>query len=261
MSRSARRPATSRRWLRLGEYSWGRRAFLVAAALIGSAAVAYGANLARRNALWQVVRLCMIDQTTTGSPAPCLEVELSHGPDNGFVVLRPPVGEPDTILTPTRPLTGLEDRRLAADDLPNYFALAWNARRWLGAAATEDRVALAINSRLSRSPYKLKFHLGCLTKCFASSLRAGALGPRAGVWFRGPDMGPGLELWTYRSGAKAWGGLDPIRLALGFAGASSELRRTTLALVQTKTEFVVVAMKSRPGGWYASADDVLDARC
>ena len=260
MSRTAPRAAAARRRLRLSEYGWGRKAFLIFAALVGSAAFAYAANLAGRNALWQVVRLCAFDQTTTGSPRPCLEVDLSGGPDNGFAVLRPPVGEPDTILTPTRRITGLEDPRLEADDTPNYFALAWSARRWLAAPA-DDRVALAINSSLSRSQDQLHIHLGCIAPSFAASLRAGALGPRPRVWFRAADMAPGLEFWTYRSGGKDWRDLDPIRLARQLVGRQSELRRTTLAVAQTATEFVVVALKSRPGGWYASAEDVIDARC
>ncbi|MDE3177268.1 MAG: CDP-diacylglycerol diphosphatase [Pseudomonadota bacterium] len=257
---SAPRPA-SRRWLRLSEYGWGRKALLILAALVGSAAFAYAANLAARNALWQVVRVCMVDQTSTGSPRPCLEVDLSHGADNGFAVLRPPVGAPDTILTPTRRIVGLEDPRLAADDIPNYFALAWNARRWLTPAPAQDRLALAVNSRLARSQDQLHVHLGCMTQSFAATLRAGALGPRAGQWFRGPDMAPGLELWTYRGGDKDWRALDPIRLARNLVGGAGELRRTTLAVVQTPTEFVVAMLKSRPGGWYASADDVIDVRC
>lgn len=257
MSRSVPRPAKARRWLRLNEYGWARKALLVLAALVGSVALAYGANLARRNALWQVVRVCMIDQTTTGSPAPCLEVDLSHG----FAVLRPPVGEPDTILTPTRPIAGLEDPKLAAENLPNYFALAWSARHWAGDAGAHDRIALAVNSRMARSQDQLHIHIGCLTPSFASTLRTGALGPRAGVWFRAPDMAPGLELWTYRSGGKDLRDFDPIRLARGLVAAPGELRRMTVALVQTKTEFVAAALRSRPGGWFASADDVLDARC
>src|SRR5947208_5006379 len=90
--------APPRRRLRLSEYGWGRKALLILAALIGSAAFAYAANLASRNALWQVVRVCALDSATTGSPRPCLEADLA----GGFVVLRPPFGQPDTILAPTQ---------------------------------------------------------------------------------------------------------------------------------------------------------------
>lgn len=256
LSRPASRPASPSRG-RLRDYGWGRRAFLVVAAFVGSAALAYGANLASRNALWQVVRACMLDKSTTGSPLPCQQVELG---DAGFAVLRPPFGRPDTILTPTRRIVGLEDPQLQTPDAPNYFALAWDARHWLeGTAPADDRVALAVNSRLARTQDQLHIHIGCLSASFASRLKAGALGPARDIWFRGPDMGPGLELWTYRTGVKAWRDLEPFRLLPKLAGDG--LPRTTLAVTPTPAELVVVALRSRPGGWYAAAEDVIDARC
>ena len=259
LSRPASRSASSGR-RRLHDFGWARRAFLIVAAFVGSAAIAYGANLASRNALWQVVRACVLDKTTTGSPLPCLEVDLDDSA--GFAVLRPPFGRPDTILTPTRRIVGLEDPQLQAPGAPNYFALAWDARHWLpvadGASPAEDRVTLAVNSRLARTQDQLHVHIGCLSPSFASRLKVGALGPARDTWFRGPDMGPGLELWTYRT-AKDWGALDPFRLLPKLAGGGAQ--RTTLAVTPTPTEFVVVALRSRPGGWYAAAEDVIDGRC
>ncbi len=257
-SRTAARPASRRGRLRLSEYGWGRRAALIAAALLGSAAFAYAAEVAGRHALWQVERLCMFNKATTGSPFPCLEVNPAEG---GFVVLRPPFGRPDTILAPTRRVVGLEDPQLQAPDAPNYFALAWKARRWLNDAPADDRVALAVNSRLARSQDQLHVHIGCLSADFAARLRGGALGPARDAWFRSADMGPGLEVWTYRSGAKDWKAMAPFRLLKALVGDASAMKRTTLAVARMQGEFVVTALRSRPGGWYAAAEDVIDARC
>ena len=259
-SRPASRPARLGR-LRLSEYGWGRRLALIGAALVGSAAFAYAANLASRHALWQVVRACAFDQKTLGSPAPCLEANLGDGETRGYVVLRPPIGPPDTILSPTRPLPGLEAPELQEPGAPNYFALAWEARRWLDPKAPDDRAALAVNSRLARSQDQLHVHIGCLNAGFAASLQASGLGPVARAWRRGPDLGRRLEFWTYRSGAKDWAGLEPFRLLKQLVGEASLMQRTTLAAVQVKDEFVIVALVSRPGGWYAAAEDVIDARC
>jgi len=247
---------------RLSEYGWGRRAFLVGAALVGSVAFAYAADVASRNALWEVVRACAFDKATTGSPWPCLEVA---GPaDRGFAVLRPPFGRPDTILTPTRRILGLEDPQLQAPETPNYFALAFAARHWLGAAVAdprvEARVALAVNSRLARSQDQLHVHLGCIIPYFAERLHEG-LGPKPRMWFRGPDMAPGLELWTYRAGTRDMNALAPFRLALRLAGERAGLMRMTLVAATVGDELVVAALRSRRGGWYAAAEDVIAARC
>jgi len=263
MNETAARPARLIRRMQFDEFGWARQILLVAAALVGSAALAYAGNIAGRTALWQVVRACMLDKTTTGSPLPCLEVNLDDGPERGFAVLRPPLGHTDTILTPTRRIVGLEDPALQAPNAPNYFALAWSARRLLPGreAPADDRVALAVNSVLARSQDQLHIHIGCLTPSFAERLRAHGLGPKAGVWFRGPDLGKKLELWTFRSGSTDANGLEPFRLARELVGDDRSMSRTTLAVVTAGGEFVVVALRSRPGGWYAAAEDLLDLRC
>ncbi len=239
---------------RLSEYGWGRRIALVAAALVGSAAMAYAANLAGRNMLLQVARFCVLDQSTTGSPLPCLEANVVAG----YAVLRPPFGSSDTILTPLKPIKGLEDPQLQAPDVPNYFALAYAARRW--AVSGSGRVALGVNSRLARSQDQLHVHIGCLSSEFASRLSGGALGPRAAEWFRAGDMGPGLELWTYRGGRDI-AALAPFHLLKDLLSDEKAIARTTLAVVETPSDFVVVALRSRPGGWYAAAEDVVEGRC
>lgn len=263
MIQTAALPARLLSRLRMSEFGWARRTALVAATLVGSAAFAYAGNFASRTALWQVVRACTLDKTTLGSPLPCLEVNLDDGAERGYAVLRPPVGNPDTIVAPTRRIVGLEDPALQAPDAPNYFALAWQSRRFLpgGQALADERVALAVNSTLARSQDQLHIHIGCLTPGFAQRMRVRALGPNAGVWFRGPDIGRKLELWTYRSGSRDWAGLEPFRLARDLVGDERALARTTLAVIATRAEFVVVALRSRSGGWFAQAEDVMDSRC
>lgn len=246
---------------RLSHYGWTRRIALIAAALLGSAAVAYAASVASRAALWQVTRACVLDRETLGSPLPCLEVNIADGRERGYAVLRPPYGSPDTILTPTQHIVGIEDPALQAPDAPNYFALAWNARHWLKPEPPEQRVALAVNSILARSQDQLHVHIGCLTPDFAQRLEAGGLGPSPETWFRGPDMGPGLEFWTYRSRTKDLAGLAPFRILKDLVGDAASMRRTTLGVARWKGEFVVTALRSHRGGWYAAAEDIIDGRC
>ncbi len=241
-------------WLgRLSAYGWARRGTLAAAALVGSAAFVYAAHVAKRHALWEVVRLCALDQSATGSPFPCLKAT----PD--YIILRPPFGLPDTILSPTRRIVGLEDPFLQRPEAPNYFALAFAERRWLGACAEDgEGVGLVVNSRLARSQDQLHVHLGRLRPDFAARLAAAPAA--AGAWRRAADIAPGLEFWTYRLGPKA-DAASPFRLLHDLVGDAEAMRRTLLGLFFVKGEFVVVALRSRPGGWYSAAEDVIDADC
>ena len=84
------------------------RILAVVAVLTVSAAFAAYAMELHRMVLWQVVRACVADYKLTGTPFPCLEVDLSAGEARGTVVLRPPLLE-DTVLAPTRRIKGIED--------------------------------------------------------------------------------------------------------------------------------------------------------
>ena len=84
-----------------------------------------------RGALWQVVGTCVANPALTGAAFPCLEVNLSGGEEGGYLILRPPVGKPDTILSPTKKVVGIEDPWLRTLAAPNYFEDAWNARTFL----------------------------------------------------------------------------------------------------------------------------------
>ena len=88
----------------------GRIAFFVSAAFVvgGSVSTLLAAG-SDRQALWEVVRACLANYELTGMAFPCLEVNLTGGVEQGYVVLRPPFGAPDTILTPTRRIVGIED--------------------------------------------------------------------------------------------------------------------------------------------------------
>ena len=120
----------------------------------GLATVATWSYAMDRGALWHVVRACIADKNLTGSPLPCLEVNLTGGEERGYVVLRQPITR-DTISAPTRKVTGVEDPFLYSGDVPNYFDAAWRARSFLegpdGKKLDRDRVALAVNSDVVRT--------------------------------------------------------------------------------------------------------------
>ena len=102
-----------------------------------------------RMVLWQVVRACVADFKLTGTPFPCLEVDLSGVEERGNVVLRPPLLD-DTVLAPTRKIVGIEDPFLQSPGAPNYFDAAWQARTFLkdayGRVPEREEIALVVNS-------------------------------------------------------------------------------------------------------------------
>ncbi len=81
-------------------------------------------------ALWQVVRAYVADYKLTGAPFPCLEVNIAGGEARGNVVLRAPLQD-ETLLVPTRRITGVEDPLLRSPGAPNYFDAASRARSLL----------------------------------------------------------------------------------------------------------------------------------
>jgi hypothetical protein len=88
-----------------------------------------------RNSLWLAVLACRTNFKLIGSPFPCLQVDLTGGEERGYVVLRSPIGPSDTILAPTRRITGIEDPSLQLPDAPDYFEAAWRARALVKGAA------------------------------------------------------------------------------------------------------------------------------
>ena len=130
------------------------RILAVVAVLTVSAAFAAYAMELHRMVLWQVVRACVADYKLTGTPFPCLEVNLTGGEELGTVVLRPPFLD-DTVLAPTRRIKGVEDPFLQSPEAPNYFDAAWRARTFLkaadGSAPERDAIALFVNSAIVRT--------------------------------------------------------------------------------------------------------------
>jgi CDP-diacylglycerol pyrophosphatase len=218
-----------------------------------------------RKTLWPVVRACVATYKLSRLPYPCLEVDLSRGEAGGFVVLRPPVGPPDTILSPTRHLTGVEDPFLQSPDSPNYFADAWNARGFVGEGRDgppPDRVGLVVNPLSLRSQDQLHIHIGCLFPEIRAEIDAFAGVASVGVWRRPGRAMP--SFWGFRTGRSDLTGIDPFRIAAEKFGADVGHRAHMAILVaQARGEFIIfVNTPHSPGLWTPmGADDTLDLAC
>jgi CDP-diacylglycerol pyrophosphatase len=140
------------------------------AAIIGALVLVAGPAAAQHfnsDALWKIVHgLCVPDEVDHKDPAPCAVVDLAHGEDKGYAVLKDLLGATQYLVIPTAKVTGIESPSIVAPGAPNYFAAAWDARRFLfGILKRElprDMVSLAINSQRSRSQEQLHIHVDCV---------------------------------------------------------------------------------------------------
>jgi CDP-diacylglycerol pyrophosphatase len=192
-----------------------------------------------RDALWPVVQACRVNHDLTGAAFPCLQVIVSTGADQGYVILKPPFGPEDFILAPTRKITGVEDVSLQAADAPNYFEDAWNAR---GILALEGRVlpernkvALAVNSVPNRTQDQLHIHIGCVPMKVSDEIQAIAPSLTEKRWQRLQRPIGGLSFWALRIDQETLAGVNPFRLASErFPGG--EMRSVSIFVTGTQFE-------------------------
>lgn len=146
-----------------------RRRLAILAAVVLAALPSAGISAAQGdpNALWNIVNgQCVPDQRQHGDPAPCAQVDLGAGEENGHAVLKDLVGPLQFLLIPTGRITGIESQELLAPDAPNYFAAAWRARSFVeeraGRTVPRDWMSLAINSEKARTQTQFHIHVDCL---------------------------------------------------------------------------------------------------
>ena len=224
-----------------------------------------------RQALWLTVQACVADFRLIGSAFPCLMVDLNGGEERGYVVLRDPLGPPDTILAPTRRVIGIEDPWLRSREAPNYFAAAWRARpllKWpAGQPSAPDDFALAVRSPAPRTNFTS-------TSAALRRLSSGGCPPSPavasnlpfGVWAR-VGTATGSSLWALRTRTADPQGVEPLRLAADATGGRTNLARMTLLVTQLQVagseESVILlsyASESEPPA-RVSAESMLDAVC
>jgi CDP-diacylglycerol pyrophosphatase len=188
------------------------------------------------NALWNIVNgQCVPDEQERHDPAPCAAVDLPHGMADGFAVLKDLVGPAQFLLIPTARISGIEDPAVLAPDAVNYFATAWDARRFtaerLGAPQPRDVIILAINSAYGRTQNQLHIHIDCIRPDVRAAL-AGNLDKVGTAWALFPVVLVGSSYRAIRIGHETLGEVNPFRvLADGVPDARKAMGRHTLVLV------------------------------
>lgn len=149
---------------------------------VAAAGCAAAAEPGRRDVLWAIVaHRCVPDQIVHGNPAPCRLVDLSHGRERGWALLKDLRGPAQFLLIPTARITGIEDPRLLARGAPNYWQAAWQERDKVaaraGLPAASERIGLAVNSALGRTQDQLHIHIDCLRPATIVALRTAPASP------------------------------------------------------------------------------------
>ena len=245
--------------------------WILAAAAVITAAGGFGAFAMdlHRAALWQVVRACVADYRLTGSPLPCLEVDLAGGEERGHVVLRPPLSD-DTVLVPTRRVVGVEDPFLQSPKAPNYFDAAWRARTFLkgadGRMPERDAIALIVNSAVVRVQDQLHIHVGCLLPSARLALAAAAPKVPIGEWAPIGAVVPHTMFWGLRIPGTDLPNVNPFRLAAEALAGRAQRRDMTIAVAGVRVggddQFLVLASYARaPGAWWPVGDGNLYSSC
>ena len=238
---------------------------------LGLTALATWAFAMDRGALWQVVHACVADKKLTGSPLPCLEVDLTGGAKGGYVILREPLTG-DTILSPTRKVTGVEDPFLYSGEAPNYFEAAWRARSFLtgrdGKPVDRERVALAINSGVVRTQDQLHIHIGCLIPDAERMVRTTAQRLRLGEWTQVGPIIPHSMFWAMRVRESDLAAVQPFALAADyFADKVRSRADIMIAVVPVRLadddDFLILASYAHaPHAWWpVAAENILDTSC
>jgi CDP-diacylglycerol pyrophosphatase len=230
-----------------------RRWFVFALTLVVAAGAVTAAQAnADPNALWTIVHdQCVPDQETNGDPAPCALVDVDAGEQRGYAVLKDLVGATQFLLIPTERVPGIESPTLLQPDAPNYFAPAWDARRFVNARAgvdiPRDWMSLAINSAVARSQNQLHIHVDCVRADIRETVsrRITDVGPD---WAPFPEPLRGHQYLAMRVDGETLDSANPIQL---LANRSDDMGLETLVAVGAylpdgRPGFVLLASRADP---------------
>lgn len=226
----------------------------------------------RRDALWKIVHAkCVPDQQANRKPAPCVLVDISHGIDDGYAILKDRVGKTQFLLIATRRISGIESPDLLMPDAPNYWADAWKARSFVIAAAHRDldwnMLGLAINSAHARSQDQLHIHIDCLQPG-VRALLAQHLDAIGSSWKRLSFPLDSERYIARRLDAAALVTNNPFNLLAGeVGGAGQKMGEETLVVAGAtfapgQNGFILLAAGADPStGDRAHGEDLLDHAC
>jgi CDP-diacylglycerol pyrophosphatase len=209
---------------------------LVHAVLLGLVLAPAGARAADPSVLWKIVNgKCVPHEQAERDPSPCSDVDLVHGADNGFVVLKDIEGVAQFLLIPTARISGIEDPKVLEPAATNYWDAAWQARHFVDERVhtplPRDAISLAINSSVGRSQDQLHIHIDCVRPDVRAALAAN-LDKVERVWAPFPVALAGHTYRSVRINRETLDGVNPFHiLADNEPRARAEMGMHTLVVV------------------------------
>jgi CDP-diacylglycerol pyrophosphatase len=209
---------------------------LAHAVLLGLVFAPAAARAADPSALWKIVNgECVPHEQAERDPSPCSEVDLAHGADKGFVVLKDIEGVAQFLLIPTARISGIEDPKVLEPAATNYWDAAWQARHFMTERVhtplPRDAISLAINSSVGRSQDQLHIHIDCVRPDVRAAL-ADNLDKVEGVWTPFPVALAGHTYRSIRINHETLDGINPFHvLADNDPQARADMGMHTLVVV------------------------------
>jgi CDP-diacylglycerol pyrophosphatase len=224
-----------------------------------------------RLALWNLVNnKCFPHFLASEDPAPCEFIDLRDAA-KGTAILKDAIGATHFLAIPTRQVQGIESPEVLDPNAPDWFARAWNARRFvfarLGKTLPREAVGLAINSQLSRSQDQLHIHIDCIKVDVANVL----LGARAGIgidWSGSPLVLLGKTFAARRLDQPELDGINPFHLVASGPAALErwDMGHATIVIVGATLAdgvegFVLLAGHADAAADRGHGSDLLDRSC
>ena len=121
-----------------------------------------------RDYLWKLTSLkCLRRLSEAEAAIPCDGVDVSKGWESGVALLKDHVGRGRILAIATHVVTGIEDPAVLSAGEPDYFAVAWTARKnvmfHLGRNLAPLAVAITVNSETA------PMRINCISSSIAST--------------------------------------------------------------------------------------------
>lgn len=217
-----------------------------------------------RSALWHIVNdKCVANQNSNNNPAPCEYVSL----DKNYAVLKDRNGSTQFLVIPTIRVSGIESLYIMADDAPNYWQAAWEARKYVfkraGHELPADTISMAINSPFGRTQDQLHIHIDCLKAEVRNTIRAN-MDQIHDSWSLFPVALAGHNYQAMRITPENLGNINLFRV---LAKTSPDMSRETLVVAGAifpdgAKGFVLLSDRANPiTGDRASGEELQDHEC
>jgi CDP-diacylglycerol pyrophosphatase len=208
------------------------------------------------NSLWSLAQCCAKDlQSNRGCRY--------YSKSDDFIILKDnSPAKPDAyLIIPTIKVTGIEDRRIFAPPVADFWAYGWRQAQIYvkrPAAAT----GLAINSEFGRTQNQLHIHISCVRRDVAQKLAAN--GQKIGDDPAAPVAIPlGPQNSVYRA-IKVMGlvAKSPFALAAAMPGAATDMAGQSIAVIGAGTPGLYYVLDTtHQGANPGAAEELLDQSC